>query len=234
MKILTCIILVLTLYSCSKNEKVSLSDLEINLENDTIYQYSKENIKDTINIISYSIKNNSSHIYYLNQLIKGSDVFKSGIYKNGINMFVYDKNGKEIYYKQNKPYYENYDVKSFYGFLKSEADSTSIWLGYKNTLDYYDTFDLENKRIFIHPNEKLYFEFPIFLKNFNICDGNRLGFISLNSGNKYNFSLTISSDSLNYKSVLPRDILKTINENNVKVYHGILESKNKVPIKVIE
>jgi len=35
------------------------------------------------------------------------------------------------------------------------------------------------------------------------------------------------------KDNLPREILQTIKENNVKVYSGILES-NEVPVKVIK
>lgn len=56
---------------------------------------------------------------------------------------------------------------------------------------------------------------------------------NLSKGINYYGTLSIASDTSNYRKNLPRDILQTINENNAKVYHGIIESKNKVPIKVL-
>lgn len=44
----------------------------------------------------------------------------------------------------------------------------------------------------------------------------------------------IYSDSTNYKKFLSRPILKTIDENNYKVYHGIIESKNTLPIEFVK
>lgn len=228
------ILFIFCFYNCSEKETISANDLEINFKNDTLYTFSDKNEKDTINIIRYTIKNNSSNIYYINQMITGSEVFKRGIYKNGLNIFVFDKdNEKEIDYKQDLIYYENFDTKSFYDYLKAEADSTSKWLGYRNTLDYFDTFDIENKRFFIHPNEELYFEYPIFMKKFHKFDGNRNGFISLKTGKDYYATLSISSDRLMSSSKLPRDVLETIKANDIKIYHGIIQSKNKVPIKVL-
>lgn len=226
---------VVCLYNCTKKRTISKNDLEIILKNDSLYTFSDKSLKDTVNIIRYSIKNNSSNIYYINKMIRGSEVYKDGIYKNGVTIFVFDSNTKkEIKYREDLIYYDNFDTKSFYDFMKNEADSTSKWLGYKHTLDYFETFDLEDKRIFIHPNEELYFEYPIFMKKFQKFDGNRTGFINLNSSKNYYATLSIASDRLISSNKLPRDVLKTIEINNAKIYHGIIESKNKVPIKVLE
>ena len=62
----------------------------------------------------------------------------------------------------------------------------------------------------------------------------RFNYAHLKKNIKYSSKFFIPSDSSNYKSELPNDILKTIEANNVKVYNGIIESKNKVPIKVLE
>lgn len=223
------------LYNCTEKKSISKNDLEITFKNDSLYTFSDKSSKDKVNIIRYSIKNNSSNIYYINKIIRGSEVYKNGIYKNGVNIFVFDSNtNKEIKYKQDLIYYDNFDIKSFYDFIKNEADSTSKWLGYKYTLDYFETFDIEDKRIFIHPNEELYFEYPIFIKKFQKFDGNRIGFVNLNSNKNYYATISIASDRLISSNKLPRDILKTIEINNAKIYHGILESKNKVPIKVLD
>lgn len=36
------------------------------------------------------------------------------------------------------------------------------------------------------------------------------------------------------KPDLTKEVLKTIEANNVKVYHGIITSNNKIPIKVLK
>lgn len=222
------------LSGCNNKATVLNNDLEIIFENDTLFTYSNKSVKDTVNIIRYMIKNNSSNIYYINQLVRGSKIFKVGVYKNGVNILVFDEKGKEIKYEHRRIYYNNVNTELFYNFLMREADSTRTWLGYKSGLDYFEAFDLQNKRVFIHPNEELFFEYPIFLKSWKEYDGNRLGFANLSTDKKYFCKISISSDSLNYKNVLPRDVLKTIEVNKVKVYNGLLESKNKVPIKVLD
>lgn len=221
-------------YNCTDKKTTSSDDLEIIFRNDTLYLFSDRTEKDTINVIRYSIKNNSSNIYYINPMIRGSEVYRKGVYKNGVNLSVYNSDGSEVKYEEDIIHYTNFDIKSLYEFLKHEADSTSKWLGYKNTLDYFDEFDIQNKRIFIHPNEELYFEYSIFMKKYHNFDGNRIGFVKLNPDKKYSASLSIASDRLLANDKLPRDILKTIEVNKVKIYHGVIESKNKVPIKVIE
>lgn len=234
-KILIFILFIDCFCSCTERKTISKDDLEIIFKNDTLYTFSDKSSKDTINIIRYSIKNNSSNIYYINQMVRGSEAYKEGVYKNGVNIFVYDNNTqKEVKYKQNLIYYKNFDTKALYSFLKNEADSTSKWLEYRYTLDYFETFDLENKRLFIHPNEEIYFEYPIFIKKFHEFDGNRIGFVDLNSKKQYYATLSIASDRLIASDKLPRDILKTIEVNNAKIYDGIIESKNKVTIKIIE
>jgi hypothetical protein len=200
-----------------------------------LYTFSEESLKDTVNVIRYSIKNNSSKVYYINTLLRGTEFYKTSVYKNGVNISVFDSTvDKEVKYRDGLADYGSFDTKSYYEFIKSEADSTSKRLGYENTLDYYNTFDIEDKRIFIHPDEELYFEYPIFLKKFDKYDGNRIGTVNLNTDKNYYATLSIASDGLLYAVKLPRDILKTIKVNNAVIYDGVVESKNKVPIKVLK
>ena len=51
---------------------------------------------------------------------------------------------------------------------------------------------------------------------------------------KYNMEIIMSSDSTDYKKYISRTVLKTIKENKIKVYHGIIKSKNKIPVKFID
>jgi len=80
----------------------------------------------------------------------------------------------------------------------------------------------------------LYFEYYLNISDTILDENFRGGFADLKKGVNYYAKLSIASDSTNYKNDLPRAILKSIEANHVKVYHGIIESKNKVPIKVLE
>ncbi len=115
---------------------------------------------------------------------------------------------------------------------KKEIDSKN--LNYKN-ITMYDLFDLDKINFFIYPNQTLYFEYYVSIDKYN-GESKQSSNVSIDYKTKQNYyaTLSIASDSTNYKNDLPRDILKTIEANHVKVYHGIVESSNKVPIKIIE
>ncbi len=42
------------------------------------------------------------------------------------------------------------------------------------------------------------------------------------------------SDSVDYKSHLPNDILMTLKHNVIEVFNGVIMSKNKVDVRIIE
>ena len=121
---------------------------------------------------------------------------------------------------------------------KTEADKQKVIdaknLGYNNVL-IYDMLDLDKLNVFIYPNQTIYFEYYVSIDNSN-NQYNQSSFVSIdyNSNKNYYATLSIASDSSNYKKILPNNILKTIEKNKIKVYHGIIESENKVPIKILD
>ena len=56
----------------------------------------------------------------------------------------------------------------------------------------------------------------------------------LKSNEKYFSLISFFSDSINYRENLPRNILKTLEENNIEVFNGELIVKRKIPIKILE
>lgn len=68
----------------------------------------------------------------------------------------------------------------------------------------------------------------------SLFDKERNQYVCLEKNKKYYAKIELCSDGKYYKSSLPWNFLKTIEANNVKVYHGIIESENSVPIKVLE
>lgn len=151
-------------------------------------------------------------------------------------MSIYDTKGKLVKPIQDRPYYPNHSnlFSNYFDYLLENSDTLSSRLRYNFTLDYFRKYDWEYKRLIINSNEEHYFEFPINLNKFDPFDTNREGLINLDKKKEYYCKLILVSDSTNYKNRLPRDILKTLEANNIEVYHGIIESTTKVPIKILD
>ncbi|QSB26180.1 hypothetical protein [Flavobacterium sp. CLA17] len=217
--------------SCTKES--TSNDLELSLLNENIICYSKDSDKDSINIVKYSLKNNSDKIYFVNNLTEQENLSKEAIYNNGLNLLVYDERNIEVKYKNKRYRHQGSEIGDCVNFMIENFHANQARLGNKNSSRYFGLYE-RNNIFFIHPNETIYFAYILNLNKPTITDEVRQGYVSLDLNKKYYCKLSIASDSSNYKNVLPRDILKTIEANNVKVYNGIIESKNIVPIKVLE
>lgn len=220
--------------SCNKDHK---DDIEIKILNEELYAYSSNIQKDTINILKVEVINNSNTIYYFNDIINTDNMRIKGLFKKGMILKIFnEKDNKEIYYKDELP--------SDFGPNRSFNDSISqnlnsqiqnLELERLNSTDkfiYYSTKDFRNN-FFIHPKEKIYLEVYLNITGILPFEHDRMHYADLSNKNKYYGKLFFVSDSTSYKTELPRHILKTIGENEIKVYHGIIESKNEVPIKII-
>ena len=225
---------VLTLLSCSKLSQTK-NDLELEILNDTLVAFPYDMEKDTINVLNYSIENKSDQIYYFKQG-SGDSFLSKKIYKNGLYARIYDINNKEVDYSD-KMFFEHQnksDCDSICNFIQSirvikdiERLKESINGGYYHTKDKRHYF-------FIHPKEKLFFKQYINLTDSLRYEDTRMYYAHLKKNVKYFSKFFIPSDSTDFKKELPTDILKTIEANKVKVYNGVIESKNKVPIKILE
>lgn len=59
-------------------------------------------------------------------------------------------------------------------------------------------------------------------------------FVNFENKKEFNAEIMMFSDSTNYKKTLSRTVLQTIKENGYEVYHGIIKSKNKVPVQFVD
>ncbi|HEU4496924.1 MAG TPA: hypothetical protein VFR70_07725 [Flavobacterium sp.] len=216
--------------ACNK-ENVT-GDLELSLLTKSVSCYSSISDKDSINIIKYSLKNNSNKIYFINNLTEQEDLSKKAVYNNGINLRVFNDKNIETKYEIKRYRHPSLEIGDCVNFIIENFEANQKRLGNKNSSKFFGLYE-RNNIFFIHPNETIFFEYTLNLNKPTVIDGVRQGFVNLDSNKKYYSILSIASDSSNYKNVLPTDILQTIKANNVKVYHGIIESKNKVPIKVL-
>lgn len=232
--IITSIYFILTLISCV-NVKEKKVDLELEILNDTLVAFPYNAKKDTINVLEYSIINNSDFIYYFKQG-SGDDLLSKKIYKNGIYIKIFDSKSKEVAYTD-ELFFEHQN--------KSECDSICNYMRsiklVKETerlkenmkMSYYSTKDIRHY-FFIHPKERLFFKQYINLTDSLRYEDTRMYYAHLKKNMKYYSNFFIPSDSTDFKKKLPNNILKSIEHNNVKIYNGIIESKNKVIIKVLE
>lgn len=235
MKKIILILIFFCLFSCNKKTSIE-NDLVLEILNDTLKAFPFDLKKDTINVLNYSVENKSDNIYYFKQGYKQFIKNKNYIFKDGIYINIFDDKNKEIeYYNKSSLGNPNYsECDSCYNIISvKKIQLNNFRLKEKIEGGYFFTKD-ERLYFFIHPKEKIYFK-----TYFNLTDtieyyNSSPYYANLKKNRKYKSFFSIISDSTNYKKELPSYILKTIEVNNVKVYHGIIESKNKVPIKVIE
>lgn len=233
MKKLVSLFFISILISCIDKKK---NDLELEILNDTLVAFSYDLKKDTINILNYCIVNNSDKIYYFNQGY-GNKFLDRKVYKNGLYLSIFDTStNKEVIYSDKLPF--EHQNKSTCDSCNNLIQSTRFKkeierLGENDKLSYYMIKD-KRHYFFIYPKQKLFFKQYINLTDSMRYEDTRFNYAHLKKNMKYSSKLFISSDSANYKNILPNDILKTIEVNKVKVFDGILESKNRVPIKVLE
>lgn len=232
---LTLIISLIYVFQSCSNEKRKEQSLLLSILNDELVAYSYGSKKDTLNILEYEIFNQSNSIYYINNI---DDFFTSAVYKKGINLRIFDNENKEV----------EYDKSLFpYGFRDSDSESIAIYNHRSATIlnleierlkeeDYfmYHTTSHLKHNFFIHPKEKIFFRMYLNLTDTLAYEDMRLNYAKIYSNKKYYCNLQLASDSSNYRKDLPKYILKRIKENNAEVFHGIIESSNTVPVKVIE
>lgn len=183
-----------------------------------------------INVVRYSISNNSNKTFYINNF---TEIIKLplAITKNRKYLKVFQEKTESKYYPIFvKPTQEELHCDILNDKQKS-IDSKN--LGYKD-VSIYDMFDLDKLNVFIYPNQTLYFEYYVSIDN-SKSESKQSSIVSIdyNSDKNYYATLSIASDSSNYKKILPKNILKTIEKNKIKVYHGIIESENKINIKIL-
>ena len=234
MKRIIVVFLIMNLLSCI-DEEDKTNDLELEVLNDSLIAFPFHSNKDTINVLNYSIQNNSDNIYYIKQGLGNDFLFKK-VYKNGIYISIYETiTNKEVNYSDKLPFEHSKKsvCDSCCNFIQSiRLLKETERLKEDNLKSYYGTKD-KRHYFFIHPKEKLFFKQYVNLTDSMRYEDTRFNYAHLKKNIKYSSKLYIPIDSSNFKTELPSDILKTIEANNVKVYHGIIESKNKVTVKVI-
>jgi hypothetical protein len=237
----------LLLFSCKNETK---EPLELSILNKNLVAYSYGSYKDTLNIIEYCIENKSDTNFFINDQIDENSIYseilfnRNSVYKNRFMFkFYYDKNNKEVEY--DKRIYSrfknsNYFLDSIFTYKLGSILTDEYFRLYsdehnvngKNISSYYSHTNYD-KNYFIPAGEKVYGKLYLNITDTMAYEDHRIIYAKLYSDQNYYTKMLIISDTTNYLSKYPNHILKRIKDNNYKVYHGIIESKEKVSVKVI-
>lgn len=220
---LTPYVLLISLISCNKKES-----FELEILNDTIYSYSNSSKKDTISMIKYKLKNNTSNIYYFNpnfnrykkiELITSDGILIADVYD--CNHKKFSNNGYIIYDRTEE--FLNYD--------KVKSLKVNNWL---KILNKNDERILNNNDFFIRPNETIYFGTYVKINaKGSLNYENVIHSCNIKKDIKYLVEFKISCDTFNlYKNLLWHQ-KQNIKQKKAVVFQGIIKSR-KVPLKVIE
>ena len=225
-------------FSCSSDKN---DEIELTILNNELVAYSYGSKKDTMNIVNYCLENKSDQKHYILNFRNENESDNNYLYKYGIEFNVFDKEyNKEI----------DYDKDLFPKFLmnnqfRTDCDSVANErISEMNNLEYermnynevYSYFESNKFRQnhFINPGEKIYGRIYLNLTDTMRFEEGRLNYAKIYKRKKYYAKVCITSDSTNYKSQLPQEILTRIKENKVKVFHGKIESKKQISIRVVE
>lgn len=222
--------------ACNKKEKFN-SNIELEILNDSLitYYYNNNKNKDTIIKLIYKLTNKTNNKYYFNLSVPKKDIITGvsyDFYTKSINVFDY-MNKIE---KKNDIVYDNFDE----CFMKYNLKESKVLDDYSKLIDsskniYFYYKENFKYNFFINPNETLYFESlvkicarrPFFNKNTTTS-------YVIKKNKKYWAKIYLYVDGNFKDNSIPWHVLERIKTNNYKKFTGIIESKNKVPIKVLE
>ncbi len=246
------IVLIFLMYSC--NSKSNENRLIISLKNKSLVTYCSDTecSKDVMylnenyynyfnkskNILHIKIENKSKKNYLLmltnssNYLFKKTS-FPNKLYGLDLENLVVSNNSTN---KRVKHYnsFVNEIINNCENYTDSNFLKTHNKLGYSNKNNWLIKNNNISKQIIQLPsNQVVYFETFVNLP-FNKYSSGSFQSVELNRDNKYSCKITINSDTTNIKEHLTWSQLKNIEENNYKLFHGTITSKNTVPIEFVD
>jgi hypothetical protein len=201
-----------------------LSEEFISYSGDEYHFFSDEYLAKYVTKYTYKLKNNSGKKY----------VFNLDRYSEFVN-------GKGKYFNE----------KEFLVFISEKGDSAKVFTRLHSAKEYkcFDNYlnfvntnlksDVVNSQMLvaskfnnfiINPKETVYFENFVILPLGD--EFNTFG-VQLFNDKKYFIELSIWSDTTYINQIYNKSELKTFKENNYEFYHGVVNSKNKVPLKLM-
>lgn len=206
---------ILSLVPDKKNSYNNMDDSSTNYKSKTIIVFKLTN---------YDCKSYFFNLNYFGKIYSNVN----GLTINQATIYFYKENGNKEEKVKVRYGHPNFDFKP--NSLSTDRNAEFFkMLNYSSIAN--ENLNFNNSNFLIHSNETLYFEGFV---NLPYGDPIQNANVDFAKNAKYSAEITMFSDSTNYKKMLPRPILKTIEKNDYEVYNGVIKSKNRVPIKFIE
>lgn len=219
---------------CSKKEGLELEILNksiVSLIPNEKNRFNTDSLQKSKTIITYKLTNNDNVPYYFNMKYFGRNEFfeKNEIQLHKANARFYDEEGKLVKVSFGISCFgDKEDCKFVY---RDNLNNIAKKLNYD--FDGFIKEVTDKINFIIYPKQSLYLEWYVNLP-FAEMDSGQLYSLQFEENKKYNMEIVMSSDSTDYKKYISRTDLQTLKHNNIKVFHGIIKSKNKIPVKFID
>lgn len=228
-RILSLIIVFTVLIACNDRKAEKGLELEI-LGEDFIcysgddYYFSEEYQKKHLTKYKYKVTNNSNKKYILNLDASSNFLYKKREYFNYKDVLIFTSENDSLkVYSRIRNFIDKDCRKDYYDYI--ERNLGNRFLNIEMEKPYkVNSFTL-------NPGETK------FIENFVILPfGDEFNHNSIKLKSKSNYFVTVKiwSDSTDVKNVFDDSELKTFKENGYEFYHGVVSSKNKVPLKLME
>lgn len=223
-----CLAILFFFASCKRNEDI----IELEILNEQLITYSEKYYGkyDTLNVIKYKLSNKSENDYFL--YLNKHEVTPSITFDNhSKSLLVYEKsNGTEVKYSQNS-------VDDFYNtcslcnisYYNKINNNTLL-----NELNKNYLYPNKNNLIFIHSGETLYLESLVKIQAYlPILNDINVDVAHIEKNKSYHAKMIMHPFKKDFNSYDWQTRMR-IKENNFKMYLHKIESKNFVPIKIID
>ncbi|MXN92044.1 hypothetical protein GR160_12485 [Flavobacterium sp. Sd200] len=232
MKIFPTILLVtfsiLCLYSCKQedHDKIVLKILKPEVYSYG-YEYEREYkdgayITKTPQVLRYSLTNNSNITYYFNSVPWAKKEHYGINVTYTAELIIKDNNGVILEPRYWTSCMMSEEYSKFSADREKKFEQIVKDFGYEQKR--YPELFLSNDNFFIHPHETLYFEGLLYLPGHH-----ERGRIDFKKDRTYSTQLEITSDSTTFIKENTRALIKTVQANGYKVFHGTIIS-NKIPV----
>ncbi|MQP25320.1 hypothetical protein GFJ94_09610 [Flavobacterium sp. LMO8] len=217
------IISILFFISCNSNKKESIT---LNVLNDTLVTYPKSSIKDTANVIKYSLENNSDKAIYINNNFATKFDHSQSLMLNDelLELNITNENTIVKYYVTITDFVNPFD-----------CDDSRTSANQRIEYDYIKKSPYVSTGFILHPKEKKYFigYVKITDQNNGIKNTNSVS-ADIKKNKKYYADFFIDAKTSRAIEILPWDVKENIKINNCKIFDGVIKFDKKIPIKILD
>jgi hypothetical protein len=229
-RIISLAIVFTVLIACNDRKAEKGLELEILSEEficysgDEYHFFSDEYQKKYLTKYKYKVTNNSNKKYILNLDASSNYLYKKREYFNYKDVLVFTSENDSLeVYSRIRNFIDKDCRKDYYDYIERNLGNRFL------NIEMEKPYKINS--FLLNHGETKYIENYVILPFGDEFNHNS---IKLKSKSNYFVTVKIWSDSTRLKEVFDDSELRTFKENGYEFYHGVVSSKNKVPLKLIE